>query len=60
MRSESTKRNNQEYFADWDKKIERTPMCTLVTIATLVIIFILMNIFTIAVLVELNIFNLHF
>jgi hypothetical protein len=60
MRSESTKRNNQEYFADWDKKIESTPMCTLVTIATLVIIFILMNIFTIAVLVELNIFNLHF
>lgn len=60
MRLESTKRNDQEYFAAWDKKIESTPMCTLVTIATLIIIFILMNIFTIAVLVELNIFNLHF
>jgi hypothetical protein len=60
MRLESTKRNDQEYFATWDKQIESTPMCTLVTIATLIIIFILMNIFTIAVLVELNIFNLHF
>jgi hypothetical protein len=60
MRFESRKRNDQECFAAWDKKIENTPMSTLVTMTILVIIFISMNIFTIAVLAELNVFNLHF
>lgn len=60
MRLESTKRNDQEYFAAWDKNIETTPMSTLVTMATLVIVFISLNIFVIAILGELNAYNLHF
>jgi hypothetical protein len=60
MKSESKKRNNQEYFAIWDKKIETTSMCIVTTLATLVIIFVFMNIFILAMLGELNLLNLQF
>ena len=60
MKSESKKRNDQEYFAVWDKKIETTSMCIMTNLATLVIIFVFMNIFILAMLGELNLLNLHF
>lgn len=60
MQLESKKQKDQEYFAAWDKKIETTSMNIVINLATLVIIFILMNIFIIALLGQLSIFNLHF
>ncbi len=60
MQLKSTKRKNQEYFAAWDKKIENTWMRLLADMATPIIIFVVLNIFAIAVLVELNIYNLNF
>jgi hypothetical protein len=59
MQLKSTKRKNQEYFAAWDKKIENTWIRLLADMATPFIIFMLLNIFTIALLVELNIYNLN-
>ena len=56
MRLESTKRNNQEYFAAWDKKIENTAMRMAAEMAMPVIIFIVLNIFAIAILVKLNLY----
>jgi hypothetical protein len=60
MQLKSTKRKNQEYFAAWDKKIENTWICLLADMATPFIIFMVLNIFTIALLVGLNIYNLKF
>lgn len=60
MRLESKKRQDQEYFAAWDKKIESSSMCIVTNLATLVIIFILINIFIIAMLGGLNVYNLPF
>lgn len=60
MRSESTKRKNQEYFAAWDKKIETSSMCIMTNLATLVIIFVLLNIFVIAILGGLKVYHLPF
>ncbi len=60
MQLKSTKRKNEEYFAAWDKKIENTWTCLLADMATPFIIFVVLNIFTIALLVELNIYNLKF
>lgn len=60
MQLKSTKRKDQEYFVEWDKKIENTSMRLLADMAMPVIIFIVLNIFTIAILVELNIYNLNF
>lgn len=59
MQLKSTKRKNQEYFAAWDKKIENTWMYMLIDMATPFIIFLLLNIFVLAVLVELNIYNFN-
>jgi len=56
MQLESTKRNNQEYFAAWDKKIENTSMSLVAELATPVIIFFVLNIIVIAVLVKLNLY----
>jgi hypothetical protein len=58
MQLKSTKCKNQEYFAAWDKKIENTGMCLLADMATPFIIFMVLNIFTIALLVGLNIYNI--
>jgi hypothetical protein len=60
MRLESKKRQDQEYFAAWDKKIESSSMCIVTNLATLVIIFILINICIIAMLGGLNVYNLPF
>ncbi|WP_410510179.1 hypothetical protein RSJ42_08700 [Methanosarcina hadiensis] len=60
MQLESTKRKNQEYFAAWDKKIENTWMRLLSDMAKPFIIFIILNIFTIAILVKLSIYNFNF
>lgn len=60
MQSKSTKRKSQEYFAEWDKKIQNTPISFMADMALPVFIFIVLNIFTIVVLIELNIYNLHF
>lgn len=60
MQLKSTKRKNQEYFAAWDKQIENTWISMLAEMATPFIIFMVLNIFTIALLVELNIYNLNF
>jgi hypothetical protein len=53
---ESIKRDNQKYFAAWDKKIENTSMGILSDMAMPVVIFLVLNIFVIAVLVKLNLF----
>ena len=60
MQLKSTKCKNQEYFAAWDKKIENTRIHMLADMATPFIIFMVLNIFTIVILVELNIYNLKF
>jgi hypothetical protein len=56
MRLESIKRKNQEYFAAWDKKIENTAMSLATELAMPLVIFIVLNIFTIAILVKLNLY----
>lgn len=56
MRLKSTKRNNQEYFATWDKKIENTLMNTAAEMAMPFIIFVVLNIFAIAIVVELKLY----
>jgi len=60
MQFKPTKHKNLEYFAAWDKKIENTWMSMLADMAIPVIIFLVLNIFTIAILVKLNIYNLSF
>lgn len=60
MQLKSTKRKNQEYFAAWDKKIETTRMRMLSDMAKPFIIFVILNIFTIAILVKLSIYNFNF
>lgn len=60
MQLKSTKRKNQEYFADWDKKIENTRMRMLSDMAKPFIIFVILNIFTIAILVKLSIYDFNF
>lgn len=60
MQSKPAKRENQEYFAAWDKKIENTRTRMLRDMAMPVVIFIMLNLFTIAILVKLNIYNLNF
>lgn len=60
MQLKSTKSKNHEYFASWDKKIENTRMSMLADMAIPVIIFVVLNIFTIAILVGLNVYNLNF
>ena len=60
MQLESKKLKDQEYFASWDKQIESSPMCIVTNLATLVFIFIVMNILILAMLGELSLFNLHF
>lgn len=60
MQLESKKRKDQEYFAAWDKKIESSSMCIVTNLATLVFIFVVMNILILAMLGELSLFNLHF
>lgn len=60
MQLKQTKRKNQEYFAAWDKKIENTWMHVLADMATPFIIFLALNIFTIAILVKFNIYNFNF
>lgn len=59
MQLKSTKRKNQEYFASWDKKIETTRMRMLADVATPLIIFMILNVFTIIILVKLNIYNFN-
>lgn len=56
MRLESTKQNNQEYFAAWDKRIENTLMRMAAEMAMPFIIFIALNIFAIAIVVELKLY----
>jgi hypothetical protein len=60
MQLESEKRKDQEYFAAWDKQIESSSMCIVTNLATLVFIFIVMNILILAMLGELSLFNLQF
>ncbi|RXA21743.1 hypothetical protein EQO05_00360 [Methanosarcina sp. MSH10X1] len=60
MQSKPAKRENQEYFAAWDKKIERTWTRMLADMAIPIVIFIMLNIFTIAILVKLNVYDLNF
>jgi len=60
MQLESKKLKDQEYFASWDKQIESSSMCIVTNLATLVFIFIVMNILILAMLGELSLFNLHF
>jgi hypothetical protein len=60
MQLESEKRKDQEYFAAWDKQIESSSMSIVTNLATLVFIFIVMNILILAMLGELSLFNLHF
>lgn len=59
MQLKSTKRKNQEYFASWDKKIETTWISMLADLATPFIIFMILNVFTIIILVKLNIYNFN-
>jgi hypothetical protein len=56
MRLESTKRKNQEYFAAWDKKIENTLMRMAAEMAMPVFIFVVLNIFAIAIVVGLKLY----
>ncbi len=56
MQLEATKRNNQEYFAAWDKKIENTAMRMAAEMAMPVIIFVALNIIAIAILVGLKLY----
>jgi hypothetical protein len=56
MQLESTKRNNQEYFAAWDKRIENTLMRMVAEMAVPVIIFVVLNIFAIAIVLELKLY----
>lgn len=60
MQLKSTKRKNQEYFAAWDRKIENTWVRMLADIATPFVIFMILNVFTIIILIKLNIYNLNF
>lgn len=60
MQLESTKRKNQEYFAAWDKKIETSSKSIVTNLAILVIIFVLLNIFVIAMLGGLKVYHLPF
>lgn len=60
MQPKSIKRKNQEYFATWDKKIENTWMRMLADMAPPFVIFVILNVFTIIILVKLNIYNLNF
>jgi hypothetical protein len=54
MQLESTKRENQEYFAAWDRKIENTSMGLLADMATPLILFLVLNIFIIVILLKMN------
>ena len=54
MQLESTKRENQEYFAAWDKKIENTLLSMVAALALPVLTIVALNIFTIAILFELK------
>lgn len=54
MQLESTKRENQEYFAAWDRKIENTSMGLLADMATPLILFLVLNIFVIVILLKMN------
>jgi hypothetical protein len=56
MRLKSTERENHEYFATWNKKIENTSMRMVSEMAMLVIIFVILNIFAIAIVVKLNLY----
>ena len=56
MRLKSTKRDDQEYFAAWDKRIENSLMRMAAEMAMPVIIFIALNIFAIAIVVELKLY----
>jgi hypothetical protein len=47
---------NQKYFAAWDKKIENTSMGVLTDLAMPVVIFLVLNIFVIAILVKMELF----
>lgn len=54
MQLRSKKRKDQEYFAVWDKMIENTPMRLVADMAMPVLIFLVLNIFAIAIVVELK------
>jgi hypothetical protein len=54
MQLESTKRENQEYFAAWDKKIENTLLNMVAGLALPVLTIVALNIFAIAILFELK------
>lgn len=56
MRLNAAKRKDEEYFAAWDRKIENTLMRMAAEMAMPVIIFAVLNLFAIAIVVELKLY----